>query len=165
MIIVLSGKGREYQERENKVCNSFAKPYYSLSINREYNLNYEYQVHHHTDGTQLCIIARPNRSAFTIFEDNIRFVVFQIIQFALNGADNGCCSASTRFFESLQFFFGNRTAFHFLYPYPPASCIKLLLVMVRDGRWFQWYTYCFDTKEVGGTAIIDVFLWHPNRTP
>ena len=64
------------------------------------------------DSTQLVIQLFADGSRFAVFRNDVGFMVLQIVD-ALNGADNGCRSASSCFFESRQFFFRNGTAFNF----------------------------------------------------
>ena len=82
------------------------------------------------DSTQFVIQFCTNRTRLSIFRDNVRFLVLQIIN-TLDRTDNSRRTASPCFLEGFQFFFRNRTTFH-LYTKSSASCIKLLFVI--EGR-------------------------------
>lgn len=82
------------------------------------------------DSTQFVIQFCTNRTRLSIFRDNVRFLVFQIIN-TLDRTDNSRRTASPRFLEGFSSSSGTGRHSTFI-PKSSASCIKLLFVI--EGR-------------------------------
>ena len=111
------------------------------------------------DATEVMIEFGADRSWFAVFAKDVGLARFDVINFFDRGNDR-CRAACSRLFECFEFFDRNRASFHF----QSHVFRQLDEAHVGNGRedggaFRRDVGVVLDTKEVGGTCFVDVFLF------